>query len=204
MSTDRPLPPLDRRPVALHDLAIDNVSFIRRTMERAGSFTALSGWGFALIGVTALVATGVASQQPTPGRWLGVWLLEAVVAVAIALGTTLYKARRAGEPLLAGPGWRLMLSFAPPAVAAALLTPVLFEAGLSDLLPALWLLLYGASVVTGGTFSVRAVPLMGVAFMGLGAAALVAPASWGDAWMAGGFGGLHVGFGVAIARRHGG
>jgi hypothetical protein len=40
--------------------------------------------------------------------------------------------------------------------------------------------------------------------MALGAAALAAPAGWGDAFLAAGFGGLQIGFGVYIARRHGG
>lgn len=191
-------------PMALHDHAMDNLRFIRQTMERAGSFTAISGWGIALLGVTALVAAAVAALQPTPGRWVAVWIAEAAVALAIAVGTTLRKARRAGEPLLAGPGRKLVLSFAPPALAAALLTPVLFGSGQAALLPGLWLLLYGASVVTGGTFSVRAVPLMGVGFMVLGAVAVVAPPAWADAFMAAGFGGLHIVFGLRIGRKYGG
>lgn len=190
--------------IALHAHAMDSLSYIRRTMERAGSFTALSGWGFVAVGSTALVAAPVAAAQPTRALWLTTWLIAAIAAVLVAGGTTLRKARVAGEPLLGGPGRKLVLSFAPPAAVAALLTPVLVGAELTTMLPALWLLLYGAAVITGGTFSVRAVPVMGVSFMALGAAALVSPASWGDVWMGAGFGVLHIVFGVLIARRHGG
>ena len=63
---------------------------------------------------------------------------------------------------------------------------------------------FGPGVVTGGAFSVRTVPVMGMAFMALGAVALVAPAGWRDVLLAAGFGGLHILFGLFIAWRHGG
>jgi len=206
VTTNRPLRLVEEsaEPVALHLHAMEDLRFIRRTMERAGSFTALSGWGFLAAGVTGLVAAPIAATRPTSGSWLTVWLLAAMIASTVAGGATLWKARAAGQELRAGPGRKLVLSFAPPAMAAALFTPVLFEAGLIQLLPPLWLLLYGAGVVTGGAFSIPVVPVMGMSFMVTGVAALVAPAAWGDAFMAIAFGGFHVVFGSLIARRHGG
>jgi hypothetical protein len=196
--------PLAERTHALHERAMEDLRFIRRTMERAGSFTAVPGWGGVAIGVTGLAAAALAARQPTPGRWLAVWLATAAVATLIALGTIALKARRVGIPLSTGPARKFLLSFLPPVGAAAALTAALVAHGAAPLLPGLWLLSYGAAVVTAGTFSVRAIPLMGVAFMALGGAALATPAAWGDAWLAAGFGGLHVGFGLLIARRHGG
>ena len=193
----------DDAPVALHDRAIDDLRFIRQTMERAGSFTAVPGRGGIAIGIMALAAALLASRQPTPARWLVVWLAAAAVACAIAVSTMTLKARAADIPLSTGPGRKFLLSFLPPVGAAVALTAALYAHGAVTLLPGLWLLSYGAAVVAAGTFSVRVVPLMGVALMVLGALALLAPA-WGDAWMAAGFGGLFIGFGVVIARRHGG
>jgi predicted phage tail protein len=92
----------------------------------------------------------------------------------------------------------------PPLAAGGALTFALAQAGLVELLPGTWLLLYGTSVVTGGSYSVRSVPLMGVAFMLAGVAALVSPETWGDAYMAAGFGGFHIVFGIVIWRKHGG
>jgi hypothetical protein len=133
-----------------------------------------------------------------------VWLGAAVLATVIAAVTLALKARRARVPLSTGPGRKFLLSFLPPVGAAAALTAAMIAHDAVVLLPGLWLVSYGAAVVTAGTFSVRAVPLMGLGFMVLGALALATPATWGDAWLAAGFGGLHVGFGLLIARRHGG
>jgi hypothetical protein len=193
-----------RQPVAIDAHAADNLRFIRETMERAAAFTAVPGWGGVVMGLTALAAAGIAARQPTSSRWLITWLVEAVVAVAVAGSAAAYKARQARMPLLSGPGRKFALSFAPPIVAGALLTAALFRAGAVAILPATWLLLYGTAVVTGGAFSVRVVPVMGTCFLVLGAAAIFAPASWGSAFMAAGFGGLQIVFGLIIARRYGG
>jgi hypothetical protein len=191
-------------PPALHLRAMDNLRFIRETMEGAAFFTAVSGIGEVAAGVTALGAAYVAARQATPWGWLLTWLWEALIAFVITVAAIVWKARRSKLELFSRPGRRFALSIFPPLIAGALLTPVLFAAGNVDVLPGLWLLLYGTGVVTGGAFSVRTVPVMGLAFMGLGAVALAAPATWGDALLAAGFGGLHVLFGVVIAWRHGG
>lgn len=192
------------KPPALHDRAIANLKFIRETMERASSFTAVPGWGGALMGVTALGASAVAAWQPTRNRWLAVWVAEAVVALALGAWALRRKARRAETPVLSGPGRKFALAYAPPILAGMLLTVALLRVGMTGALPGTWLLLYGTAVVAGGTFSVKIVPVMGLCFMLLGAVALNAPAGWGDYLMAAGFGGLHIIFGVIIARRYGG
>lgn len=198
--TDPPGPPTATDP----DRALDDLRFIRKTLERASSFTAVPGRATALIGLTALLAAALAARQPTPDLWLLTWLAEAALAVAIAAWSLFHKTRATRAPLFRGAGARFLLSLLPPFAAGALLTPVLYARGLTSALPGTWLLLYGAGVTTGGAFSVRAVPLMGLCFMCAGALALAAPPGWGDLFMAAGFGGLHVIFGVLIARKHGG
>jgi hypothetical protein len=199
-----PLRPRPTPPVALDDRARDNLRFIRETMERAGSFTALPGWGVVAMGITAVGAAVIASVQTSTSAWLLTWACEAAVAIGIALWTTFSKAREAGTSLLSGPSRRFAYSFAPPLFVGALLSVVLVRAGYASAVPGVWLLLYGTGVVTGGAFSIRIVPLMGLCFMVLGAMALFCPARWGDFFLGLGFGGLHIFFGALIARKYGG
>ena len=191
-------------PRPLSDRALDNLSYIRSAMERAGSFTAVPGWGTVAVGVTALVATWVAAQQRTDAAWLAVWLSEAVLGVVIGGAAMVLKARAAKDPLLSGPGRRFGLAFLPPLLVGGLLTIALHQAGLFPAMPGMWLLLYGTGVMTAGAYSVRVVPLMGLCFSLLGAVALFAAARWWPWFMAVGFGGLHIVFGWIIARRYGG
>lgn len=191
-------------PIPIDARAADHLRYIRETMQRAGEFTAVPGWGGFAMGVTALAAAGFAALQSSPRAWLAVWLVEAFVAVAIAAPAAATKAHRANSAIFSGPGRKFIFSFAPPIVVGGLLTFALFVAGATAALPGMWLLLYGTAIVTGGAFSVRVVPVMGLCFMSLGAAALFAPAAWGDAFMAAGFGALQIGFGLWIAVRHGG
>jgi hypothetical protein len=204
MATPGPLRSPKREPIPIDARAADHLRYIRETMESAAEFTAVPGWGGVAMGITALVAAFVASRQTMPFAWLTVWLIEAFVAVAIAAPAAATKAHRANSALFSGPGRKFVLSFAPPIVVGGLLTLALYHAGLLAALPGVWLLLYGTAIVTGGAFSVRVVPVMGLCLMLLGAAALFTPAGWGDALMAGGFGLVQIGFGWWIARHYGG
>jgi hypothetical protein len=204
MTLFRPDAPTQAPTPALHARAMDNLSFIRSTMERATAFTAVPGWGGVAMGVTALAATLVAGQSSTPGGWLAIWLGASVLALTIGGGAMALKARRAGTTVFSYSGRRFVLSYLPPLACGAVLTVVLVRAGLYHALPGTWLLLYGTGVVTGGAFSVRVVPIMGLCFMALGAIALLTPPQWGEWLLALGFGGLHILFGIIIARRYGG
>ena len=182
----------------------DDLRFIRDTMERSAAFTAVSGWGTALLGGTAMAAALLASRQASSFAWLRVWLAEGLLAAAIGLLACTWKANRRGLPLFSGPARKVALGLAPPLVAGAFLTFLLFRSGLDSALPAMWLLLYGAGIMTGGAFSVPTVPVMGLCFMLLGGLTVLGPVAWGNWFLAAGFGGLHIIFGLLIARRHGG
>jgi len=183
---------------------MDNLAYIRNTMEAAGSFTAVSGWGMVAVGVLAALVTVVAARQATPIAALQVWLGSASLLPIVMLVAIVQKARRANMPLLSGPARKFVLSFSPPIMVGALLTVVMYRGGLVDAIPGMWLLLYGTAVVAGGAFSVQIVPVMGLCFMAAGVLALFTPISWNQWIMGAAFGGLHIAFGIPIARRHGG
>jgi hypothetical protein len=188
--------------VAQH--AEEHLQFIRRTMERSSTFTAVPGLGGAAMGGIGLVAAVLAANQPSAERWLGVWLLAASVAACIGVVTMWRKAARSGAPLVGAVGRRFALGLAAPLVAGAAITYALWRAGDYAVMAPTWLLLYGTGVVVGGMFSAPVVRAAGLCFMAVGLAAIVTPQAWGNSWLAIGFGGLHIGFGIHIARHHGG
>jgi hypothetical protein len=191
-------------PRALHVHAIDDLRFIRQTMERAASFTAVPGWGGVAMGTSARIAAWLAARQPSAERWLLVWLAEAAVAGVLGGAATLRKARAVKLPLLGSAGRKFLFGLGPPVIAGAILTLALYMAGVVGAIPGVWMLMYGVGALSAGTFSVRVVPVMGLCFMGLGVVELLLPAAWTNVLMAAGFGGLHIVFGLVIARRHGG
>lgn len=203
-------------PTPLHDRALQDLSFIRRTMEGAASFTDVPGKGLVALGVIAIAAASIASRQDTPDGWLSVWLVTGIVGALVGSSTMVHKMRQrigtGGAFSLSAPARKFFLGYWPALLAGAILTIALIDPGtpgveahvVDRLLPGVWLLLYGVGVTTAGAHSVRAVPLMGIGFILLGATALFCPALDGDLMLAVGFGALHIGFGLHIARRHGG
>jgi hypothetical protein len=184
--------------------AADDLRFIRQTLATAGSFTAVSGRGQILVGATALGAAALSRNLFLGSGWMKVWLAEAALAIAITVWASARKARCLGVPLVSAVARKFVLALLPPLVAGAALTVALWFSGHRHMVPGVWLLLYGTAVVTGGSFSVRAVPLMGYCFMVLGCVALALPLGWAWLLLAAGFGGLHIVFGYVIARRYGG
>lgn len=191
-------------PMNLGDRAIDNLKYIRETMERSTSFTAVPGYGGMLMGVTAIGAAYIANGQPIIKDWLFTWMAEACLAFAIGLLAMWQKSRIAREPLLSTPAKKVASGFAPPLIAGVAITLGLFRFGHFEMMVPVWIVCYGAAVVCGGAFSVRVVPVMGWCFIVLGAAAFGLPAGWGNTMMAASFGLLHIIFGAIIARRYGG
>lgn len=191
-------------PPTLDRHAADSLRFIRDTMASAAGFTAVPGWGGALMGVTAIGTAAISGPPRADPAWLWLWLGDAGLALAIGVAAIGLKAGRTGTSLTSPGTRRFALAFLPAIAAGATLTLVFVRSGLTTRLPGCWLLLYGAAVCSGGAFSVRVVPIMGAGLMVLGVLAFAAPPQWGHLFLAAGFGGLQIVFGIIIARRYGG
>ncbi|MHB1311292.1 MAG: hypothetical protein ACYC3L_04670 [Gemmatimonadaceae bacterium] len=196
--------PAPTPPSALADRAADQLAFIRDTMVRAGRFTAVSGAGMILSGVIGTAAALLTPMANGPEQRLALWLVAAAITIPSSLVAVARKAARSGQSLRAGPARTFALAFAPALAVGALLTLALVRSAEWNLLPGAWLCCYGAAVVSGGAFSVRAVPVLGTVLVTLGALALFLPAAT-HVWLLGlGFGLTHLAFGFFIARYHGG
>ena len=191
-------------PVNISDRAIDNLQFIRETMERSTHFTAVPGYGGMLMGVTALAAAFIANSQIYVRDSLATWLIEAVLAFAVGLLAMWQKSKLGGQSLVSVPAKKFANGFAPPLIVGVAIILGVWRYGVYEAMPAICMLCYGAAVVCGGAFSVKVVPVMGWCFMVLGAVAFALPSNYGNLMMGASFGGLHIIFGVIIARRYGG
>lgn len=191
-------------PISLGDRAIDNLQFIRETMERSTSFTAVPGYGGMLMGVTALVAAYIANTQVLLRDSLLTWLAEAALAFAIGLLAMWQKSKIDGQSLVSTPARKFAIGFAPPLIVGVITVLGLWRHDQFYVLPPVCMLAYGAAVVCGGAYSVRAVPVMGWCFIALGAMAFVLPTNYGNLMMAASFGVLHIVFGAIIAKKYGG
>jgi len=190
-------------PLPIRDHAEDNLRYIREAMERAGSFTSIPGWGGFVIGLTA-IATAIVAARFDVERWLVAWLIDAAVAVVIGAITVAIKGRRAGTSFTSVVSRRFFTAYGAPLIAGAIITLTLARVHAYAAMPAVWLLLYGTAFVSSGAFSIPVIPVMGVCFMLLGIAAALVPFAVANALLGVGFGGLHVVFGLIIARRFGG
>ncbi len=190
-------------PVPLHGVAADNLRFIRATMESATAFTGVSGKGYVLAGLTAGGAAWIASLQATTDAWLLVWMMEALLAAVVMLMLTSEKARVQGKSLWSGSGRKLMFAFLPTMTVGAVVTLAFHLQGYTQLLPGLWLILYGAAVMTAGAHSIKPIRVMGALFTVLGTVQLLGFTPM-NLCLGLGFGALHVIFGILIWRHHGG
>jgi hypothetical protein len=189
---------------AIHEHAEENLRYIRSAMERAGTFTAIPGYGSIAVGITAVVASLVAGDRVAQPRWLTVWLCEAALAACIAAVSIVLKARASSMSLASAPTRRFALAFLPAIAAGVVLTYVFWAHGLRGPIAPMWLLVYGTAVTAGGALSVRIVPIMGFAFAVLGTIGFFLPEASAQHLLTIGFGLLHIAFGALIARYYGG
>lgn len=178
--------------------ALQNLAFVRETMENAGAFTTVPGWGMVAIGFSAMVTSFITIFISNPVIWMSIWILEAIIAIAIGLTSISLKNNKLGLTILHGIGLRFMINLCIPILAAVPLSFVLWKHNLTFHMPDVWLLLYGTSIITAGSYSLRLVLFMGCSFFALGCIGMLFPVIPKDALMFFGFGVFHCLFGMLI------
>jgi len=189
---------LDLQQRAEHDLR-----FIRSAMARAEGMSSVSGLGGIWMGGVALVAALLAPMRPALPEQLLIWIGAAAVAAPLGAIACWRKGRRGGVFIHWDPVRRFLLCLVPAIAVAVILTLRLWSSE-PALIPSVWLMLYGCGVLAAGTYAVPAVVTLGGAFIVLGASSLVLDPAWSNIALAAGFGGLHIGFGLWVYKRHGG
>jgi hypothetical protein len=192
------------KPTPIDAGAVENLRYIRDTIEAAGTFTTVPGKGCVAMGITALAAAALESVPDLASSWLQVWVGAAIMACAVALFFMEEKAKAQGLSLRRAVARRFFMTLVPAFVAGGVLTAALVDDVGRNSITGLWLLLYGSGLAACGVFAIRAVLAAGLAFMALGTVALGLPAEWAPVILALGFGGLHIALGVVILRDHGG
>jgi hypothetical protein len=190
-------------PVPIESRALGTLSYIRASIDAAGSL-AVPGAAGILMGTLGLIATVFASLNGLRAHWLEIWLCTAVIASLLGGALMARQAARRAGTLFSTPLRKFALCLSPALLGGAVLTFVLWNAGMERLIPGMWLLLYGCGVISASTvtnaINLRLIVSMGALFIVLGAIAFAAPRATHTLLLGGGFGLLHLIFGVLIGR----
>ena len=191
------------RPVPIESRALGTLSYIRSSIDAAGSL-AVPGMAGVVMGGIGIVAAGIASLPAMGSHWLAIWLVAAFIAFLLGGALMARQAAQRGSTLLFGPFRKFLLCLCPALFAGAVFTLVLWQAQMERLIPGMWLLLYGCAVISASTVTsarnLRAIASMGGIFVTLGLVTFALPAP-AHTWALGtGFGALHLLSGILIGR----
>ena len=192
--------------------AREDLLYIRRTLEAAGQLTAVPGKGLMAAGFIAIAGavfngyvTGAPwAPGPHPQMALATWGVVLGVSLAIVCYGIYRKSLQLSTPIQPALLRKLLWSLCPALFVGGLLTHLAAHSNNLGWLPVIWLGCYGAAVTNGGQVSVAPVRYMGLSFLVVAGAAALSPQGAGLAWLALGFGWLHVVYGAYIAWRHNG
>jgi hypothetical protein len=175
---------------------------IRTLMERSQRYEHISGYSGLLAGAAAMCGSAVLGfhwlhfQPPT--TFALVWCAVFAVAFAGHLLLTFGRARQRGEPVWSRQARTVLLAVLPSFGTALAITALVWRLDRLDLLPALWLTLYGCGALATSFFAPQSIAWLGATCLVLGISSLLAPHSHPIMTMGLGFGGTHIGFGVGV------
>ncbi len=190
-------------PIPIESRALGTLAYIRTSIESAGSMV-VPGMAGITMGIIGIVATVVASVPSAAPYWLQIWLVAAAIALAVGGAMMAREAAQSGHARYLGPVRKFLLCLCPALFAGAALTFVMRRADTTNLIPGVWLLLYGCAVLSASTVTIartmKLICIMGSLFMLLGLLALISPLATHTLILGMGFGALHTIFGMLIGQ----
>jgi hypothetical protein len=190
-------------PISIETRALGTLAYIKRSIESSGSM-AVPGTAGVVMGCIGMLAAIAASTPRWSPHWVAIWLLGGATAFVGGGALMAREAAQSGHARYLGPVRKFLLCLCPALFAGAVLTGVLWRAGLANLLPGTWLLLYGCAVLSASTVTIastmRLIGIMGALFVALGCLAFASPPPMHTALLGVGFGVLHIVFGLLVGR----
>jgi hypothetical protein len=190
-------------PISIETRALGTLAYIRTSIESSGSM-AVPGMAGVVMGSIGILAAIAASTARWASHWPAIWMLAGGIAFLVGGALMAREAAQSGHARYLGPVRKFLLCLCPALFAGAVLTLVLWHAGMESLLPGAWLLLYGCAVLSASTVTIpstmRLIWIMGALFVALGCLAFILPAQTHTAILGVGFGALHIIFGFLVGR----
>ena len=190
-------------PAAIESRALGTLAYIRASIESSSSMD-VPGMAGIVMGVIGVLAAIVVSLPRWAAHWLGIWLAAAVIALVLGGALVARQIAQRGHSRYLGPVRKFLLCLCPALFAGAVLTLVFETAGMRNVIPGMWLLLYGCAVLSASTVTVagiaRLICMMGGLFVALGLMTFALPVAAHTAMLGLGFGILHIVFGFLIGR----
>ena len=175
---------------------------IRTLMERSQRYEHISGYSGLVAGTAVILgcaALGLNLLQFDPHtNFALVWSAVFTIALAGHLLLTFGRARQRSEPVWSRQARTVLLAVLPGFGAALAVTVLMWRLDRLDLLPALWLTLYGSGALATRFFAPWSIAWLGATCLALGIIALVVPHSHAILTMGLGFGVTHIGFGAGV------
>jgi hypothetical protein len=185
--------------VMIDSHAAATLRYIRSSMEAAGTL-AIPASAAITVGAIGLAAAAISATGALHTAWLPIWLSAAVLAGAAGGYLLVRRSALRGFALLGAPLRKFLLCLLPGLFLGAVLTLLEYRAGASGLLPGLWLLCYGCTLISTSALTGRPLAILGGLFAACGLTALALPPEAQNLMLGGGFGALHVLFGVLVDR----
>lgn len=185
--------------------AAQNLESIRILMERTGRYSNFSAVSAATAGTLAIAAAAVCRWREisfdVPHPWwklIALWAAVFAVAFLQNLFWTWVHARRRGERVWTHLTRAMTMAVLPGFFTGGVLTGFAIVERRLDMLPGIWMLMYGTAVLGAALFAGRNLKIFGALFLLMGAFT-IHWRQYGVEMMAASFGLLHLGLGLLIA-----